>query len=37
MAYRKASKGKGGKCIWVLTEIISTMKSTNKVWVPRGK
>jgi hypothetical protein len=34
---KQANKGKGAKCIWVPKEIISTMKSTKKVWVPRGK
>jgi hypothetical protein len=33
----KANKGKGTKRIWVLKKIISTMKSTKKVWIPRGK
>jgi hypothetical protein len=33
----KANKGKGAKHIWVPKEIISTMKSTKKVWIPRGK
>jgi hypothetical protein len=33
----KANKGKGAKRIWVPKEIISTMKSTKKVWIPRGK
>jgi hypothetical protein len=28
---------KGVKCIWVPKEIISTMKSTKKVWIQRGK
>jgi hypothetical protein len=36
-ANKQANKGQGAKCIWVLKEIISTMKSTMKVWVPRGK
>jgi hypothetical protein len=36
-ANKQANKGKGVKCIWVPKEIISTMKSTNKVWIPRGK
>jgi hypothetical protein len=36
-ANRQANKGKGAKCIWVPKEIISTMKSTKKVWIPRGK
>jgi hypothetical protein len=30
-ANKQANKGKGAKCIWVLKEIISTMKSTKKV------
>jgi hypothetical protein len=33
----KANKGKGTKRNWVPKEIISTMKSTEKVWIPRGK
>jgi hypothetical protein len=33
----KANKGKVGKHIWVPKEIISTMKSTKKIWIPRGK
>jgi hypothetical protein len=33
----KANKEKGAKHIWVQKEIISTMKSTKKVWIPRGK
>jgi hypothetical protein len=33
----KANKGKGVKHIWVPNEIISTMKSTKKVWILRGK
>jgi hypothetical protein len=36
-ANTQANKGKGAKRIWVLKEIISTMKSTKKVWVPREK
>jgi hypothetical protein len=36
-ANKQANKGKGGKCIWLPKEIISTMKSTKKVWVSRGK
>jgi hypothetical protein len=36
-ANKQANKGKGAKRIWVPKEIISTMKSTKKVWVPRGK
>jgi hypothetical protein len=36
-ANKQANKGKGAKCIWVLKEIISTMKSTKKVWIPKGK
>ena len=34
---KQANKGKGAKCIWVPKEIISTMKSTKKVWIPKGK
>jgi hypothetical protein len=33
----KANKGKGAKRIWVPKEIISTMKITKKVWIPKGK
>jgi hypothetical protein len=36
-ANKKANKGKGAKRIWVPQEIISTMKSTKKVWIPKGK
>jgi hypothetical protein len=36
-ANKQANKGKGTKLIWVPKEIISTMKSTKKVWIPRGK
>jgi hypothetical protein len=36
-AKKQANKGKGAKRIWVAKEIISTMKSTKKVWIPRGK
>jgi hypothetical protein len=36
-ANKQANKGKGAKCIWVPKEIISTMKNTKKVWIPRGK
>ena len=36
-ANKQANKGKGAKRIWVPKEIISTMKSTKKVWIPRGK
>jgi hypothetical protein len=36
-ANKQANKGKGAKHIWVPKEIISTMKNTNKVWIPRGK
>jgi hypothetical protein len=32
----KANKGKGAKRIWVPKEIISTMKSTKKVWISKG-
>jgi hypothetical protein len=34
---KQANKGKGAKCICVPKEIISTMKSTKKVWIPKGK
>jgi hypothetical protein len=36
-ANKQVNKGKGAKRIWVRKEIISTMKSTKKVWIPRGK
>jgi hypothetical protein len=36
-AKKQANKGKGAKHIWVPKEIISTMKSTKKVWIPKGK
>lgn len=36
-ANKQANKGNGAKCIWVPKDIISNMKSTKKVWVPRGK
>jgi hypothetical protein len=36
-ANKQANKGKGANRIWVPKEIISTMKSTKKVWIPRGK
>jgi hypothetical protein len=36
-ANQQANKGKGAKHIWVPKEIISTMKSTKKVWIPKGK
>jgi hypothetical protein len=36
-ANKQANKGKGAKRIWVPKEIISTMKSTKKVWILRGK
>jgi hypothetical protein len=36
-ADKQANKGKWAKCIWVPKEIISTMKSIKKVWIPRGK
>jgi hypothetical protein len=36
-ANKQANKGNGSKRIWVPKEIISTMKSTKKVWIPRGK
>jgi hypothetical protein len=34
---KQANKGKGAKHIWVPKEIISTMKSIKKVWVPQEK
>ena len=34
---KQANKGKGANRIWVPKEIISTMKRTKKVWIPRGK
>jgi hypothetical protein len=34
---KQANKGKGVKRIRVPKEIISTMKSTKKVWIPKGK
>jgi hypothetical protein len=36
-ADKQATKGKGAKRIWVPKEIISTMKSTKKVWILRVK
>jgi hypothetical protein len=36
-ANKQSNKGKGVKCIWVPKDIISTMKSTKKGWIPRGK
>jgi hypothetical protein len=36
-ANKQANKGKGAKRIWMSKEIISTMKSTKKVWIPKGK
>jgi hypothetical protein len=36
-ANKQATKGKGAKHICVPKEIISTMKSTKKVWIPKGK
>jgi hypothetical protein len=36
-ANKKVNKGKGIKHIWVPKKIISTKKSTKKVWIPRGK
>jgi hypothetical protein len=36
-ANKQANKEKGDKRIWVPKYIISNMKSTKKVWVPRGK
>jgi hypothetical protein len=34
---KQDNKRKVAKRIWVPKEIISTMKSTKKVWIPRGK
>jgi hypothetical protein len=34
---KQANKGKGAKRIWVPKEIISTMRSTKKVWILKGK
>jgi hypothetical protein len=36
-ANKQANEGKGGKRIWVPMKIISTMKSTKKVWIPKRK
>jgi hypothetical protein len=36
-ANKQANKGKEAKRIWVPKELISTMKSTKKVWIPTGK
>jgi cell division protein FtsI/penicillin-binding protein 2 len=36
-ANKQANKGKGAKRIRVPKEIISTMKSTMKVWISKGK
>jgi hypothetical protein len=36
-ANKQANKGKGAKHIWVPKEKISTMKSTKKVWILKGK
>jgi hypothetical protein len=36
-ANKQVNKRKGAKRIWVLKKIISTIKSTKKVWIPRGK
>jgi hypothetical protein len=36
-ANKQTNKGKGAKRIWVPKEIISTMKSTKKVWILKGK
>jgi hypothetical protein len=36
-ANKLANKVKGVKHIWGPKEIISTMKSTKKVWIPKGK
>ena len=34
---KQDNKRKGAKHIWEAKEIISTMKSTKKVWIPKGK
>ena len=36
-ANKQANKVKGAKHIWGPKEIISTLKSNKKVWIPRGK
>jgi hypothetical protein len=36
-ANKQANKRKGAQRIWVPKEIISTMKNTKKVWIPKGK
>jgi hypothetical protein len=36
-ANKQDNKGKGTKHIWVPKEIISTMKITKKLWIPRRK
>jgi hypothetical protein len=36
-ANKQTNKGKGATRIWVPKEIISTMKSTKKVWILREK
>jgi hypothetical protein len=36
-ANKQAKKGKGAKRISAPKEIISTMKSIKKVWIPKGK
>jgi hypothetical protein len=36
-ANKRANKVKKAKRIWVPKEIISTMKSTKKVWILKGK
>jgi hypothetical protein len=36
-ANKQDNKENGAKCIWVPKEIMSTMKITKKVWIPRGK
>jgi hypothetical protein len=36
-ANKQANKGKGTKHILVPKEIISTIKTTKKVWIPKGK
>jgi hypothetical protein len=36
-ANKQANRGKWAKRIYVKKEIISTMKNTKKVWIPKGK
>jgi hypothetical protein len=36
-ANKQANRGKWAKRICVQNEIISTMKNTKKVWIPKGK